>query len=160
MNKRSDTKKKRDGEFVIVPFVLDDLDQIDEIETLTFPEPWKRSDFVDLNKYNEFVILVAKDGIEVVGYAVYQKLPEEFELHNIAVKSDYRKHGVASALIENMLSDADSMKVCEVYLQVRESNLAAKRLYEKFGFQIVGFRPKYFSDNKEDALVMKRSKGI
>lgn len=133
-----------------------DIDQIVEIENVSFKAPWSRDSFLQLSGWSDFSFLVAKDDGKVVGYAIYHGLKEEFDLHNLAVHPDFRKKGIGSALMKKVIDDAQKNDTLEIYLQVRESNDEAKKLYSKFGFKVIGKRARYYSDNQEAAFIMKR----
>ncbi len=139
----------------IVPFQSSDLDEIMEIENVSFPTPWTRQCYLDLAPLETIFFYVVKDEKAVVGYMLYQAWGEEMELHSIAVSPLRRRLGIARKMIEYMMDDARSRGVKSVFLQVRPSNAAARSLYTKFGFNVIGIRKKYYRDNFEDALVMK-----
>lgn len=139
----------------IVPFQTADLDEIMEIENVSFPTPWTRQCYLDLVPLETISFYVAKDEKAVVGYMLYQTWGDELELHSIAVSPKRRRCGIARKMIEYMMDDARSRGVRNVFLQVRPSNEAARSLYTKFGFNVIGVRKNYYRDNFEDALVMK-----
>ncbi|MBU0502415.1 MAG: ribosomal protein S18-alanine N-acetyltransferase [Candidatus Margulisbacteria bacterium] len=92
-----------------------------------------------------------KEEEKVVGYIGVEKIAGETHIINMAVHPDYRRKGVGKKLIETILNDSDVF-----FLEVRISNVAAQKLYEKFGFKNVGTRKKYYQDNGEDAYIMRR----
>ena len=135
---------------------LDDLDQVIELENAIFPDPWSYSNF-----RHEVLVsrvswpIVAETRHEIIGYAVPWFVEDELHLANIAVSPLYRRQGVGSMLMTVLLEEALARGVRRAYLEVRPSNQEAIRLYEKFGFETVGVRPRYYR-NGEDALVMQR----
>ncbi len=123
--------------------------EIYEIEELSFPDPWTPSMF----KINEHeFILVATASNKVVGYICCQQILDECHILNIAVHPEMRGIGIASDLLEYLLTK-DNGNI--FYLEVRVSNTPAITLYKNFGFKPIGTRPNYYSDN-EDALVMMK----
>lgn len=118
-----------------------------EIENLSFPVPKNEGFFKsDQNKY-----LVAKEGSKIVGYVGIEEISGERHVINMAVHPENRKQGIGKRLIEAVLNDKDVF-----FLEVRASNIPAQKLYEKYGFEKVGTRKNYYSDNDEDAIIMRR----
>jgi ribosomal-protein-alanine N-acetyltransferase len=143
----------------IVPFEQPDLDEMMEIEVKVFPTPWSRSSYEELAPLSSIKIWVAKIEEELVGYMLYQFWGDEMELHSIAVKPEHQGRGIGTMLMDHMLMLASSMGITKVYLLVRPSNMPAKTLYKKYGFEVIGVRRHYYHDNGENALVMCREEG-
>ncbi len=124
-----------------------DIEQISEIEKASFDDPWPKS---GLGHYVggsvERMIVFDEGGIK--GFTVFSVIDGEVEIYDIAVAPADRKRGVGKALISYALSLAKT-----AFLEVRESNLAARALYESCGFRAAGIRKKYYSDG-ENAVVM------
>ena len=99
-------------------------------------------------------LVVEQDG-NVVGFIVGQQLEDEWEIENIAVTGAARRHGLGSRLVSELLDLVRSRGGKTVFLEVRESNRAARSLYEKWGFLEVGRRKMYYQNPAEDALVLK-----
>ncbi len=99
-------------------------------------------------------LVVEQDG-NVVGFIVGQQLEDEWEIENIAVTGAARRHGLGSRLVNELLDLVRSRGGKTVFLEVRESNRAARSLYEKWGFLEVGRRKMYYQNPAEDALVLK-----
>ncbi|MBT3181057.1 MAG: ribosomal protein S18-alanine N-acetyltransferase [Deltaproteobacteria bacterium] len=150
MNDNGDVER-----IVIDPFSPTDLDAIMEMEVASFPVPWTRRSYEDVISLDNVSTWVARIGDEIVGYMLTQYVADEMELHTFAVKSSMRRRGVGARLIQNMISDAGHLGLRNIYLLVRPNNIAARTLYEKTGFQLVGIRKHYYQDNGEDALVMR-----
>lgn len=133
----------------------EDIDQILEIEELSFPSPWSREAFLtELGQRDSSRFLVAKSEGKVVGYAGFWLIFDEAHITNLAVHPDYRKRKIGERLIRFLLKLAVSKGAKEATLEVRPSNLAAQSLYKKFGFEVRGIRRGYYSDTGEDALIM------
>jgi ribosomal-protein-alanine N-acetyltransferase len=136
----------------IRPMQLEDLDAIMIIETLSFKTPWSRESFSnDFNRENS-VILVGSECSILAGYLVAWLIVDEIHIGNLAVHPDYRRRGLAQALLNALLLDHPFR--ARIWLEVRRSNQAALELYGKMGFREAGIRKQYYAAEKEDAIVM------
>ena len=134
-----------------------DLDQVMEIEYRSFPLPWSRGSFereICYNNYSCYIVAGAGENGQVTGYAGSWVFLDEAHITTLAVHPLYRRTGTGSALFSYLLETAHAQGAERVLLEVRDSNEAARRLYEKHGFTVIGRRKKYYFD--EDALVMAR----
>jgi ribosomal-protein-alanine N-acetyltransferase len=139
----------------IRPLTYSDLPQVIAIERRAFPTPWSLAMFVlELSKPSG-VCLAALEDEKVVGYLICSRYDQVWHLMNIAVDPPARRHGLASALLEEMLERAGPEK--SYTLEVRTSNAPAIALYERFGFRSAGTRPRYYHDTGEDAVIMWRT---
>lgn len=136
---------------VIRPAIETDLPALDEIERESFADHWAAKSFL------EYSCVVAEIGGEIVGFLVSREIfagsldaPPEREILNLAVGARFRRQGVAGALLGHELS-----RGAIFYLEVRESNTAARALYSKFGFRVINRRTGYYRDPPETAIVMK-----
>jgi [ribosomal protein S18]-alanine N-acetyltransferase len=140
------------------PMTEDDLDEVMQIERVSFNVPWSLGMFKQDLVFPLARCLAAKRAEggtkRLAGYVLCWFVADEVHVTNIAVRKDLRKQGVATRLLEAALSQArrDRMRYCT--LEVRVSNEAAKGFYRKLGFEAKGIRPKYYSDNSEDAMIM------
>ena len=143
-------------ELEIRPLTYADLPQVIAIERRAFPTPWSLAMFVlELSKPSG-ICLAALIDQRLVGYLVCSRYDAVWHLMNIAVDDRLRRQGLATTLLERLFELAD--KPSEQYtLEVRTSNEAAIRLYERFGFRTAGRRRAYYHDNREDALIMWRT---
>jgi ribosomal-protein-alanine N-acetyltransferase len=91
---------------------------------------------------------------QIVGYVLFWVLPGSIDIHNVAVHIEYRRMGIASALMHQVVAEAKRQSIPRVTLEVRVSNMAAQRLYASIGFIHTGLRKGYYSDDGEDALTM------
>lgn len=129
-----------------------------QLDTICFAMPWSEKSFLHEITENDLALyLAAEVGGILVGYAGIWAIIDEGHITNVAVHPDYRRKGIAKALMEVMLENCREEGILYQTLEVRPSNLAALRLYESFGFQAVGRRKGYYEDNGEDALIMWRS---
>ncbi|HJU88130.1 MAG TPA: ribosomal protein S18-alanine N-acetyltransferase [Gemmatimonadaceae bacterium] len=135
----------------------EDLGRIGDIEQVSFTDPWSRQSFRALLGDDRVLFAVANVAPrEVVGYVVTWFVSDEAEIANLAVAPEGRRHGVGAALLDAALVEARRRGVRQVYLEVRESNIAARALYERRGFSVMGRRRKYYRHPEEDALVLRR----
>lgn len=144
-------------DITIASMALDDLDEVMEIEQSSFPSPWSRNSFQSEILTNRFACYVtAKDSSNcVIGYAGVWIIFNEAHITTIAVHPCHRQRGVGSRLLAYLLEKAAQEGASKVFLEVRDSNLQARKIYERFGFEVFGKRKKYYYD--EDALVMVRA---
>ncbi|MCL4439330.1 MAG: ribosomal protein S18-alanine N-acetyltransferase [Firmicutes bacterium] len=133
----------------------DHIDQVIEIETLSFPIPWtRRAFFFELTENDFAFYIVAVINGRVVGYAGMWLVLDEAHITNVAMHPDYRGNGNGRALLTELLTRAAVLGAVRISLEVRVSNRAARDLYRSVGFIDMGTRRKYYSDNDEDAIIM------
>lgn len=134
---------------------LEDLVAVQQIERASFTTPWPPHAYkteLETNRLATYV--VARMGDEVVGYGGMWIMVDEAHVTTFAVHPAWRRRGVGERLLIALLDLAIARHAREATLEVRLSNLPARRLYEKYGFRPVGLRPRYYSDDNEDALIM------
>lgn len=130
--------------------------QIAQLEKLCFSMPWSENSVrSELNNALSLWI-VAEDCGSVVGYVGSQTVLGEADMMNLAVHPDYRRQGVGEKLINELISRLKEQGSHVLILEVRLSNAPAIALYEKLGFVQVGRRPNYYSNPKEDALILRK----
>lgn len=135
-----------------------DLPQVLDIESASFATPWSSRTFLNLLRRPNAALFVAENSARrVLGYAVVWFAGPEGELGDVAVRTDLRRTGIGSALVDRVLEEAEERGATEVYLEVREGNEGARKLYMGLGFEVVGRRPSYYTEPVEDALLMKVS---
>ncbi len=147
---------------VIRRMKLDDLNTVLDIDRLSFPLPWSertyRYEILENRSSYMYVVEAVEDQIpKIVGYVGFWFIVDEAHISTLAVHPDYRGQGIGELLLRTALNGADDLDARIVTLEVRTSNYAAIRLYEKFDFKVVGSRPRYYRDNNEDALLMTRT---
>lgn len=139
----------------VEPMRAADLEAVHRIERESFRTPWPPHAYrteLETNRLAHYV--VARVGAEVVGYAGMWLMVDEAHITTFAVAPAWRRQGVGERLLIALLDLALARGAREATLEVRLSNLPARRLYEKYGFRPVGLRPRYYSDDNEDALIM------
>jgi ribosomal-protein-alanine N-acetyltransferase len=132
-----------------------DLPQVIAIERRAFPTPWSLAMFVlELSKSSGVSLAVLVDG-RIAGYVVCSRYADVWHVMNVAVAPEHRRAGLGHALLRHLLAEVG--EDASLTLEVRRTNHAAMRLYERLGFKTAGVRRRYYQDNGEDALVMWRN---
>jgi ribosomal-protein-alanine N-acetyltransferase len=134
---------------------IDDLPAVQHIERASFTTPWPPQAYrqeLETNRLAHY--LVGQLGDRVVAYGGVWLMVDEAHVTTFAVHPAFRRRRIGERLLLAMLDLSLDRHAREATLEVRLSNLAARRLYEKYGFRPVGIRPRYYSDNQEDALIM------
>jgi ribosomal-protein-alanine N-acetyltransferase len=135
---------------------LGDLDVIEEIERRSYPTPWSRSMFAGELAKPASLCLGAFEGEQLGGYLIVSRYVDAWHVMNIAVDPQFRRRGVATALLERLFELTEDGSGRGYTLEVRVSNEGAIKLYERLGFAPRGIRRGYYTDNREDALIMWR----
>ncbi len=142
----------------ITYMTVDDMEEVLSIERDSFPAPWSEGMFLQelysTMSRNLVAKIEGKERKKIAGYVNFWIVAGEVHLHNIAVRKDLRRTGVASKLVTEMIRLSCAEGAIWATLEVRRSNEGARNLYEKFGFVVRGIRPLYYSDPWEDALIM------
>jgi [ribosomal protein S18]-alanine N-acetyltransferase len=138
---------------------LADLNAIEHIEQRAYPTPWSRSMFASELAKPTSICLGAFEGDDLVGYIVNSRYVDAWHVMNVAVDPNVRRRGVATALLEHLFELTRGDERRGYTLEVRISNDGAIRLYERLGFEARGIRRGYYTDNREDALIMWRDAG-
>jgi ribosomal-protein-alanine N-acetyltransferase len=140
----------------IRPLEAADLEAIEGIEQRAYPTPWSRSMFASELAKPTSICLGAFEGDELVGYVINSRYVDAWHVMNVAVDPDYQRRGVASRLLERLFELTRDDERRGYTLEVRVSNEGAIELYERLGFEPRGIRRGYYTDNREDALIMWR----
>ncbi|MFQ5864607.1 MAG: ribosomal protein S18-alanine N-acetyltransferase [bacterium] len=145
-------------EIIIRKMQLQDLNKVWELETRIFRDPWSRNHLYHeiLDNSISFSFVVERDR-EVIGYAIYWFIDNEAHIAKLAIDASFRGKQYGDFLLCRVLEEMKCQKVQVVYLEVRRSNQAAQQLYLKHGFKLIGTRRNYYSNDKEDALLMSLS---
>lgn len=140
---------------VVDRMTVDDLGAVQEIEGESFTTPWPphayRSE-LETNRLAHYI--VARYDDQLVGFAGMWLMVDEAHITTFAVRRTWRRQGVGERLLLALLDLAQARGAREATLEVRPSNHPARRLYEKYGFALVGVRRRYYSDDNEDALIL------
>ena len=143
-----------------------DLERVAAIERASFSDPWTFETFSASLALRHLRFLVAEESggagerrsgePRLVGYVVALVMADEGEIADLAVAPEARRRGIARVLLQRMAADVVEVGVRALYLEVRESNAAARALYESLGFGQVGRRRGYYQHPSEDALLLRR----
>jgi ribosomal-protein-alanine N-acetyltransferase len=134
---------------------LDDLERVHAIERASFFPAWPDDAYrneLTTNKLATYLVARLED--VVIGFAGIWLMVDEAHVTTFAVDPAWRRRGVGERMLLAILDVSVARRAREATLEVRLSNMAARRLYEKYGFRPVGVRPRYYTDNGEDALIM------
>jgi ribosomal-protein-alanine N-acetyltransferase len=125
-----------------------------EIEKKYFSVPWSKEAFEDALARPENIYVVAEQDGHIAGYAGSWGVFGETEITNVCVDEEYRRRGIAGKLIDFLVEEAQSKGVEVFFLEVRQSNTAAIKLYESRGFKNIGVRKNFYERPREDGMVM------
>ncbi|MFD1851560.1 ribosomal protein S18-alanine N-acetyltransferase [Oceanobacillus bengalensis] len=143
------------AEMIIRKMELVDVEQVLEVERASFATPWTTDVFyqeiIDNAHAHYFVIEIDQ---KIVGYVGVWLVIDDAQITNIAIAPEYRGHRLGEKLFAFVMQMLNSVGVNRLSLEVRVSNIAAQKLYRKFGLVPGGIRKNYYTDNGEDAIVM------
>ncbi len=128
-----------------------------DIEDISYPNPWSESTFrgeIQNTSISFPLVVLRRPENQVVGYIIYWHIKDDVQVNNIAVHPEFRGRGIGEALMKHVLEKVRRAGVTFVNLEVRTSNASARSLYKKLGFEILGIRKGYYTNPKEDAIVM------
>jgi [ribosomal protein S18]-alanine N-acetyltransferase len=142
----------------IRPLAVGDLDAVGEIERLAMPAPWSPAMFAGEIAKPTSVCLGAWEAVpqRLVGYVIVSRYVDAWHVMNLVVAESHRRRGIATALLDEVFGRTLDAGRRGFTLEVRASNDAALQLYETLGFRRQGVRRGYYTDNREDAVIMWR----
>jgi ribosomal-protein-alanine N-acetyltransferase len=140
------------------PLGMDDLDAVEEIERRSMPAPWSPAMFAGEIAKSTSLCLGAYESrtARLLGYVIVSRYVDAWHVMNLVVAEASRRHGIATHLLEEVFERTKHQARRGFTLEVRVSNDAAQRLYEGLGFRAQGIRRGYYTDNREDAVIMWR----
>lgn len=140
----------------ITEMTLENLNQIKNILLSDFDDFWNYNILKqELECENSYFIIAKNNNDEIVGFAGLKNIVDEANIMNIVVKKSFRHHGIGSILLENLITYSKDKNLKTITLEVNEHNLSAIRLYDKFDFDHIGIRKKYY-DGESDAIIMSK----
>ncbi len=143
-------------DFKINKMTIEDLESIKNILASDFDNFWSFDVLEDeLECDNSYVIVAKSTDNTIVGFAGLKTILDEADIMNIVVKKDFRHNGIGSILLENLINYSKNMNMKTITLEVNENNLSAIRLYDKFSFDKLGIRKKYYN-GESDAIIMSK----
>lgn len=145
------------NEFVIKKMQNEHMEQVYQIEELSFFTPWSKKSIQSeiVNPIGRYIVIM--DGEKVIAYGGFWVVAPEANINNVAVTPDYRGRGISKILMNELIAMAKSEGAKELYLEVRSSNRVAQNLYRSLGFKMIGLRNGYYVDTDEDAIVMLKN---
>ncbi len=147
------------GNINIIDMTPEYIDGVMIVENLSFKIPWSRNAFLEELTSNDLAsYVVALSEGRVIGYGGLWRVFNEGHITNIAVHPEFRRCGAGSKIMDRIMEICDENHITDITLEVRRSNEAAQKLYEKYGFKVEGVRKRYYSDTGEDAYIMWRHK--
>ncbi|MCK4656087.1 MAG: ribosomal protein S18-alanine N-acetyltransferase [candidate division Zixibacteria bacterium] len=148
------------GDFEISEMTSGDLGQVCRIENEVFPNPWPKSAFEgDISNDATYCPVVKDSSGNIIGYASLTVDINEAHLTNIAVSTEYRRQGIGSILMDDVISKAEREGCRAIFLEVRNSNLDARGFYTRYDFTELYRHEHYYRKPTEDALVLVRPIG-
>ena len=132
------------------------VSQVAALERICFADPWSEMSIASELQNLWSYWLVALEDDRVIGYVGSQSSIDEADIMNVAVHPDFRRQGIAEALINRLVAELKERDIHALLLEVRVSNTPAITLYEKLGFSQVGRRKNYYHNPKEDALILRK----
>lgn len=139
----------------ISKMIIDDLNKISPVLLTEFDDFWNYNIFKSELENENSKYVVAKNNDEIVGFAGIWISIDEAHVTNIVTKKYLRKNGIGSTLLEELINLSKNLNLVSITLEVNENNLDAIKLYEKFGFEKLGIRKKYYN-NTDNALIMTK----
>ena len=141
----------------IRPMTIEDCEQVAAIEAASFSVPWSLNAFTETVEKENFRYFVAEEGGEILGYCGFLYVLDEAEIPNVCVKASARKRGVGRQMMSVLVDEAKKLGMAVLYLEVRESNTPARRLYLSLGFEENGIRKNFYEHPVEHAVLMSRA---
>ena len=133
---------------------IQDCEQVAAIEAASFSMPWSLQAFTDTVEKENYRYFVAEESGEILGYCGFTYVLDEAEIPNVCVKKEARGRHIGRDMMSALIAEAKQMQLAILYLEVRESNAPARRLYNGLGFREDGIRKNFYEQPKEDAVLM------
>ena len=142
------------NQFEIIPFDQKYAESMQKCEEMTLgEEAWTANGIIDTVSLNGAYLVAVENG-EYRGHGGFTRVLDEYYITNICVLPEFTRKGIASQILKTMIDFCRNENGAFITLEVRESNVSAIKLYEKFGFLEKGRRKNFYSDPKEDAIIM------
>jgi len=145
------------NESVISEMKESDIERILAIEKRSFITPWTKKMINETLSSPISISFIIEESNTLLGYIMLYSVLNEAHILNLATNPDYRRKGYASQLVRHIIEYCVKRGISDFFLEVRDSNIKAIKLYRMFGFEVVGKRKGYYTDTHEDALVMQLS---
>lgn len=132
-----------------------DIDEIVAIEEAAFSNPWTRAMYLrELQNPDVSFLYVLRIGTRIAGFCSFWLVLDEIHINNLAVGREYQRRGLGTTLLNHVLDAGASRGAQRATLEVRRSNVAARKVYERLGFEVAATRPNYYVNPQEDALIL------
>ena len=141
----------------IRPMTRNDCEQVAAIEAESFSLPWSLTAFTDTVEKENFRYFVAEEDGEILGYCGFLFVLDEAEIPNVCVKASARKQGVGKRMMNVLTEEAKKLGIATLFLEVVESNTAARTLYTSLGFEEDGIRKNFYDQPTENAVLMSKT---
>ena len=141
----------------IRPMTRNDCEQVAAIEAASFSVPWSLRAFTDTVEKENFRYFVAEEAGEILGYCGFLFVLDEAEIPNVCVKASARQQGVGKRMMTVLAEEAKKLDITTLFLEVRESNVAARTLYKSLGFEEDGIRKNFYEQPVENAVLMSKA---
>ncbi len=140
---------------MIRPMTEEDIENVSGIEKICFEDPWSEDSFrQEIDNILARYVVAEQDG-RIIGFGGIWMIVGEAHLMNVAVLPEFRGHRIGEAIVRALMKTAnEDMGIEEMTLEVRVSNHSAQALYRRLGFESAGIRPRYYENNREDAMIM------
>jgi len=141
----------------IRPMTMEDCEQVAAIEAVSFSMPWSLDAFTKTIQKDNFRYFVAEEAGEILGYCGFLYVLDEAEIPNVCVKASARGQGIGKQMMTVLIDEAAKLGMAVLFLEVRESNSPARRLYEGLGFEQIGMRKNFYEQPVEHAVLMSKT---
>ncbi|MGO1372501.1 MAG: ribosomal protein S18-alanine N-acetyltransferase [Senegalia sp. (in: firmicutes)] len=146
---------KKMNDIIIREMNEDDIDDVLEVEKVSFSTPWSKESFIQEIKENKLArYIIAQVDEKVVAYGGMWLILDEAHITNVAVATGFRNRGIGQMIIDGLTNICNELIINHMTLEVRKSNYPAIKLYKNNGFIEIGTRAGYYADTKEDAIIM------
>lgn len=135
--------------------IIENIDEMLKIEKKSFVSHWNKQIFIDELSAENGYYLSAIENCKIIGYTGMRFVLDEGHITTLAVHPKFRKKGIGYQLIAKLMEEAKAKGIKKLFLEVRQSNIFAQKLYKKLGFKVIDRRREYYQNPREDALVMK-----
>lgn len=142
---------------VISKMKIDEIDEIINLQLNNNSNILSKFSILDDLNNNSSIYFIVKINDTIIGYIAAMLLYDHIDIQSVLVDNNYTRNGIASNLLSYLLDYAKDINITDILLEVRVTNIAAQKLYEKFGFEKINIRKKYYTDNLEDAIIYKLS---
>lgn len=142
---------------IISRMKIDEIDKIIDLQLNNNSNILSKSSIIDDINNENSIYFIAKTDDNIIGYVAAMLLYDHIDILGVLIDNNYTRNGIAFNLLSSVLDYAKSIKIHDILLEVRITNIAAQKLYEKFGFEKINIRKKYYTDNLEDAIIYKLS---